>query len=305
MYDGKNSIVKKWLREPYSMSGWRIDVGNMTGRYLDQDINQKVMRGIRSAMDEVNPDAWLIAENADIFPNDLDGFGWHGTMNYVGFMRPLWSWIRHPEYVPNAGNFGLAIPMAKFDTQEFVASLQDFVGGVPWRNFISSMLLLNSHDTARFRNVVGADLDRHLAGLTLLMTYPGVPSIFAGDEIGLEGEWGEDARRTIDWQDRSRWDLPLLEKVRELGKIRRTSHALSDGGLRWLEVGENHVIYLRESKKQNILVVVSRTGAEISFDLKPLGYKVLESKFGPSQSGSKIEVKSTKAISLIVELGDN
>jgi alpha-glucosidase len=37
------------------------------------------------------------------------------------------------------------------------------------------------------------------------MTYPGVPSIFAGDEIGLEGEWGEDARRTINWDDTANW----------------------------------------------------------------------------------------------------
>ena len=31
------------------------------------------------------------------------------------------------------------------------------------------------------------------------MTTPGVPMVFAGDEIGLEGDWGEDARRTMPW----------------------------------------------------------------------------------------------------------
>lgn len=302
MYEGKNSVVKKWLRAPYSMSGWRIDVGNMTGRNLGQDMNQEVMRGIRKSMDEQNPQAWLVAENADMFPNDLDGFGWHGTMNYGGFMRPLWGWIRHKDYLPNAGNFGLAIPMANFTGQEFVASLKDFSSGIPWRNFVSSMLLLNSHDTARFRNVVGRDLARHTAGLTLLMTYPGVPSIFAGDEVGLEGEWGEDARRTINWDDQSDWDTSLLETTQKLAKIRRTSRALSEGGLRWLEVESDYVVFLRESKNETLLVAVSREGADISIDLSLLGYRVSKTLFGPSQSGSAIKVTSREPISLIVSL---
>jgi alpha-glucosidase len=302
MFEGKNSIVKKWLRAPYSMSGWRIDVGNMTGRYLDQDLNQQVMRGIRQSVEEENPEAWLVAENADMFPSDLDGFGWHGTMNYGGFMRPLWAWIRHPDYLPNAGNFGLAIPMAKFDGREFYESLKDFSSAIPWRNFVSSMLLLNSHDTARFRSVVRKDIDRHVAGLTLLMTYPGVPSIFAGDEIGLEGEWGEDARRTINWEDRSGWDKELLQRTTELARIHRTSHALSQGGLRWLQVGEDHVVYLRESKKQNLLIAVSRSGCRLKVDLSSLGYRVSKTLFGPSQNGSKININSRKPISVVVEL---
>ena len=217
-------------------------------------------------------------------------------------MRPLWGWIRHRDYIPNAGNFGLAIPMANFTGKEFVASLADFSAGVPWRNFVSSMLLLNSHDTARFRNVVGKELSRHTAGLTLLLTYPGVPSIFAGDEVGLEGEWGEDARRTINWDDKSVWDSALLKNTKELVKIRRTSHALSDGGLRWLQVEDDYVVFLRESKSQALLIAVSRNGADISVNLSILGYKVSKTLFGPSQSGSTIKVTSREPISLVVSL---
>ena len=33
MWGNQDSIVRRWLREPFKMSGWRIDVGNMTGRY--------------------------------------------------------------------------------------------------------------------------------------------------------------------------------------------------------------------------------------------------------------------------------
>ena len=39
MYEGKNSIVKKWLKKPYNLPVFRIDVGNMHGRYKVEDID--------------------------------------------------------------------------------------------------------------------------------------------------------------------------------------------------------------------------------------------------------------------------
>jgi alpha-glucosidase len=60
MYEGENSIVKKWIKKPYSLSGWRIDVGNMTGRYKGEDINREVITGVRKALQESNSQAWLV-----------------------------------------------------------------------------------------------------------------------------------------------------------------------------------------------------------------------------------------------------
>ncbi len=294
MYEGEASIVRKWLRPPFAMAGWRIDVGNMTGRFRDQDLNQAVMRGIRKAMDEVNPDAWLVAENADHFPADLDGFGWHGTMNYNGFMRPLWGWLQENPEV-EGGFFGLPTSLPRFSGGEMVAAMKNFNAGIPWRALLASMLLLNSHDTARFRNVVGGNVDRHFAGMGLLLSYPGVPSIFAGDEIGLRGAWGEDARRTINWEDRSGWDFEFLDRVKKLVAVRRSSDALAYGGLRWVEVNNDYVAFLRESKKETILVVVTRSPADIGIDLAPLGYEVEKNLYGPSARGSSIHFVTTSA----------
>ena len=294
MWENKNSVVRKWLRAPYSMAGWRIDVGNMTGRYKDQDLNRDVMRGIRQAMDEENPDAWLVAENADHFPADLDGFGWHGTMNYNGFMRPVWGWLQNKPEV-EGGFFGLPTSVPKFTGQEMVSAMRLFNAGIPWRALVASMLLLNSHDTARFRNVVGGDVDKHFAGMGLLLTYPGVPSIFAGDEIGLRGAWGEDARRTINWEDRTNWDHEFLKKVRSLVKIRRTSDALAYGGLRWVEEKNNHVAYLRESKKESVLVLVTRKASKIDMDLAPYGYEIDSELYGSGGLGTSIHLETKSA----------
>ena len=264
MYEGENSIVKKWIKKPYSLSGWRIDVGNMTGRYKGEDINREVITGVRKALQESNSQAWLVAENADHFPSDLDGFGWHGTMNYNGFMRPIWGWLSNKAQVEKAF-FGVPVSIPRFTAGEMVSAMKEFSSTIPWRNFVSSMLLLDSHDTARFRNVVGKDSMRHIAGMGLLLTYPGVPSIYAGDELGLEGQWGEDGRRTIDWSEQS-WDHDFLSEVKKLIKIRRQSHALAQGGLRWILIEDDLLAFERESKQEKILVVVSRTAQKVKIE---------------------------------------
>ena len=264
MYQGKNSIVKKWLKKPYNLAGWRIDVGNMTGRYKGEDINHEVITGVRKALQDSNSQAWLVAENADHFPSDLDGFGWHGTMNYNGFMRPIWGWLSNKAQVEKAF-FGVPVSIPRFTAGEMVSAMKEFSSTIPWRNFVSSMLLLDSHDTARFRNVVGTDPMRHIAGMGLLLTYPGVPSIYAGDELGLEGQWGEDGRRTIDWSRQS-WDHDFLSEVKKLIKIRRQSHALAQGGLRWILIEDDLLAFERESKQEKILVVVSRTAQKVKIE---------------------------------------
>ncbi|MFM6941617.1 MAG: glycoside hydrolase family 13 protein [Candidatus Planktophila sp.] len=301
MFDGENSVVRKWLRPPFAVDGWRIDVGNMTGIYLDQNLNQEVSRGIRRAMDETNSEAWLVAENADHSPSDLDGFGWHGTMNYNGFARPLVNWFNTPQKA--MGNFsGLPGGNPRYDGFGTVAMMRAFAAGIPWRSLVASMVLLDSHDTARFRSVVGNDEQAHLAAATLLFTYPGVPSIFAGDELGLEGAWGEDSRRTIDWDHPEKWNQHLHSGFKSLIAIRKKHDALINGGLRWIHVSENCMAYLRESKKETLLVFVSRQGVREKINLKPYGLKVSKTLYGPQQNGSTITINSKGAISGVWKL---
>jgi alpha-glucosidase len=238
---------------------------------------------VRKAVDEVNPDAWLLAENADHFPSDLDGFGWHGTMNYNGFMRPIWGWLKKNPQVEN-GFFGLPTSIPSFTGKEMVAAMKVFSSAIPWRNFVSSMLLLDSHDTARFRNVVDGDKHRHLTGLGLLLTYPGVPSIFMGDELGLEGAWGEDARRTINW-DRSTWDEEFFSQVKKIVSIRRRSDALANGGLRWVLIEDDVIAFTRESKREGLLVVLAREQIRVELGIEPIS----ESLYGPNLKGQIFE----------------
>jgi alpha-glucosidase len=180
--------------------------------------------------------------------------------------------------------------------------MKQFNASVPWRSVTASMVLLDSHDTARFRTVVKGDVASHLSAMTMVLTYPGVPSIFAGDEIGLEGLWGEDGRRTINWEDRSQWDHGFMDNVRQLISIRKSNDALVNGGLRWIAAEKDFVLYLRESKKQSILVFVSRKGVNAKIDLSALGLNVSKTLYGNTASGSKFAVKSQGATAAIWEV---
>jgi alpha-glucosidase len=157
------------------------------------------------------------------------------------------------------------------------------------------MVLLDSHDTPRFRTIVAGDRAKHLAAMSMLMTYPGVPSIFMGDELGFEGLSGEDARRTINWEDRSNWDQPFLAEVKKLTKIRRTEDAIINGGLRWVAAEDNYLAYLRESKKSKVLVVIAAKPCTVDIDLSKLGYKVSKTLFGQKATGTRIKYKTNTA----------
>ena len=294
VYEGKNSIVKKWISPKFGMAGWRIDVGNMTGVQGAENHHVEVMQGIRRAMQEVDSDTWLVAENGDFIASDLNGLGWQGAMNYQGFMRPFWNWMnRNPEIT--GGFQGLPFAMPKIDGQQFFESMQEFNASIPWRSLTASMLILDSHDTARFRTVVLGDRSAHLAAMTMLLTYPGVPSIFAGDEIGVEGAWGEDSRRTINWEDRSGWDLDFYNSTKALIQLRKDSHALIHGGLRWVVVEKDYLAYLRESKSQTLLIFISRSPVKTEIELSDYGYTVAETLYGESAKGTKIKIDSRSA----------
>ena len=215
--DGPESITGRWLRPPDGFDGWRIDVANMAGRHHDLDLTVELARAMRATLAGSRSDALLVAEHGHDFRGDLQGFGWHGTMNYAGFLRPVWEWLRGDELPQELRRsfWGLPVGLPHAGGRDATAVMRAFRAGVPWPSTAHSWALLDSHDTARFRTVAG-DRGRQIVGVGLQMTTPGVPMVFAGDELGLEGDWGEDARRTMPWDAPERWDEPLLEAYRTL-----------------------------------------------------------------------------------------
>ncbi|MBA3366115.1 MAG: glycoside hydrolase family 13 protein [Actinobacteria bacterium] len=280
-------VVQRWLRPPFDLDGWRVDVANMTGRYGDVDVNAHVARAMRAAVTEAKGDALLVAEHGHDFRSDLGPGSWHGAMNYSGFLRPVWWWLRSHAFDEDPF---LDARAPRLDGAGAVATMRAYRAGVPWHSVLHSWTLLDSHDTARFRTVTGSR-ERQVVGVGLQMTTPGVPMVFAGAEIGLEGEWGEDARRTMPWDRPELWDRSLLDHYRGLVALRRSSAALARGGIRYAHVGRDAVAYLRETGAERLLCLASRDAHEpVRLSLAALGCGELEPVIGdgPGYTGGDV-----------------
>lgn len=273
-----DSPVRAWLRGPDGLDGWRVDVANMAGRMGSVDVTHDFAKDVRAAMALERDDALLVAEHGHDASGDLLGDGWHGTMNYAGFTRQVWCWLRGPEF--HETFMGLPVEVPVITGQQAVASLRAFHARIPWRSLLSSWNILGSHDTARIRTVVGKP-ERQTAALALAVGLPGVPMVFAGDEIGATGWWGEDARTPFPWQDEAVWDLDMLGVYRALLGIRRESAALATGGLRWLHAGNDALAFVRDHPDGSVLVVVARNQAEpIRLSLNDLNAGKIHHLFG-------------------------
>lgn len=269
---------RTWLDTPFALDGWRIDVANMTGRFRDVDLNRSVAQWMRGAAGE----KLVVAEHGHDYRPDLHAGGWHGVMNYAGFMRPVWTWLRRPDLPQELREafWGIPAGLPQLDGRQTVGTMRAYRAGLSWSQVLHSWTLLDSHDVARFRTVSGTR-ERHIVGIGLQMTTPGVPMVFAGDEIGLEGDWGEDARRTMPWSRPETWDTALLAEYRRLIALRRSSDALARGSIRYAHVSEDAIAYLRETHSERILCLASRDGDDrLRLPLAALGCRRLETLYG-------------------------
>ena len=78
-------------------------------------------------------DKLLVAEHGHDFRADLQGDGWHGSMNYSGFLRPVWTWLRGHELPEELLSFFWSIPVGlpRLPGGEVVAGMRSFRGGHP------------------------------------------------------------------------------------------------------------------------------------------------------------------------------
>ncbi|NEK96543.1 glycoside hydrolase family 13 protein [Modestobacter muralis] len=279
---GPESVAGRWLLPPFHLDGWRIDVANMTGRRATDDYNAEVARELRATLAEVGDQAALIAEHSFDASADLGGEGWQGVMDYSAFTTPVRSWLRDPgtqEHRPP----GLPPLVPRLPAEAAAATIREHYARRPWRATATSWSILASHDTAHIRTIVGTrEMQEVAAGL--LFTMPGVPMVFAGDEIGLTGTFGEDARIPFPWNRQDTWDFQTLATYRELAALRRGSEALRHGGLRWVATSGDTLAYLREAPGERLLVLALRAPA-LPLRLPARGLGMLDADEAPNVFG--------------------
>ena len=233
IFGDQDSVVRHWLR--CGADGWRLDVADeLPGDFIE---------GIRSAIDAEKPGAYLLGEVWEDGSNKIAysqrrryllGRQVHGLMNYP-FRTALLNWL--------AGG----------DAAVFRDSMETIRENYPPFAFYGAMNFLGTHDTARILTLLGAEgtpktkaeraayrlspteLARgraklRLAGM-LLYSFPGSPTLFYGDEAGVQGFEDPLNRGTFPWGSE---DAALTDFFRTLGQLRRTRESLRSGALRYL-----------------------------------------------------------------------
>ncbi len=255
MYEAPDAIFRRWLQPPFEVDGWRVDVANMLGRKGGDHLGHKVLRGMRRAVKETRPDSYLLGENFFDASSYLQGDQLDASMNYRGFMMPLHHWLGGRDYHSWMGHeWGDTHPLASAD---FEAQLSAFRATVPWDVVVRQFNLLDSHDTPRLLTLMGGDRAQASVARFLLFTYPGVPCVYYGDEVGVEGGRDPDNRRCMPW-DRESWDIEWLEGWKAMIRHRKALAALNGGAYQTLLAQENTFAFLREAPGARVICVARR-----------------------------------------------
>lgn len=264
MFRGTDSVFRYWLKEPYAINGWRIDVANMLARQGADQLGLEIGRGIREAVKADNPQAYLLGENFFDGTWQLQGEFLDANMNYSGFMRPLWSWLTFYR-VWNQGKNEMVATKTPISTLSMVNTWRAFLAAIPWEIALQQLNLLDSHDTERIKTIVGEDPMLHRLAVAMMFCFPGVPCVYYGDEIGMSSAAG-DNRACMNWNVME-WDQNLRAFYQKLIQIRKEYPALIRGSFEILAIEDNVVVFLRETAAQQVVFIGNRGSDLDQFDL--------------------------------------
>lgn len=237
IYGAGTSVVQTYLKSPYAIDGWRLDAA----QYLDAGggngsdaTNHQIMAELRSAVKSVNANAEILGEFWGNAGPWIDGGDqWDGAMNYDGFTQPVSEWITGKDY----GGGNTSINVSQFDSW-----LRGTRANYPTNVQQTMSNFLSSHDITRFGNRAGGDIWKTYLALFFQMTYVGTPTIYYGDEYGMQGGADPDNRRTFDWSTGNSTNSAVA-LTHKLVAIRKAYAALRTGSFMTLLTNDTNKTY--------------------------------------------------------------
>jgi cyclomaltodextrinase len=151
-------------------------------------------------------------------------------------------------------------------SEEFAAEVKDLLDLYPRAVTEVQYNLLGSHDTPRFKTLARGDDTAYRLATLFQMTYPGAPSIYYGDEIGLEGQHDPGCRGSFPW-DEGRWDQEMRRFVQRCISLRHSHPELRTGSFDLLFAGQGVVSYLRRGDRGSVVVTLNNTRQPVTLDL--------------------------------------
>ncbi len=226
-------VASYWIRE-CDIDGWRLDVAD--------EINHAFWKRFRREIKAVKKDALIVGEIWHFAGDFLEGDEWDSIMNYQFYyaVKDL-------------------VTSEKMSAAAFVGNLNFMKGNL--NNGLEGYLwnFIDSHDTARFSHSVGNNIKKQKLAAALQLLLPGMPMIYYGDEVALEGGPDPDCRRGMLW-DESRQNKEVLKFYKTLIRIRHEYPVLTEGILvKQYAEDSTGIIYMERCLNGQSMIVVFHT----------------------------------------------
>lgn len=316
LFYGEDAILKKWLSAPYNIDGWRFDCGDVVSCNNLENRQHDIWKAIRGELKKIVDEKFIMAEHWTDATEFLQGEEWDSAMNYYGFTRPFRKFLGDLDYYfyPKFDNISTSMHKKGMNAEEFVKVYQEYHAQLPF--VIQQMMynFLDSHDMPRLHTVQFVDSRNYIGAMIVLFTLPGVPSIYYGDEIGIDG-YGksiqESCRFPMPWWKEKDEEI-MFGAYRKLCDLRKHEKCLIDGGIKFLCAKEKVFSYARIDFNAIYIIICSAENEdkEVSIDLLQFGNRYtlkkqkdffdLELKYRIVDSVLKIRVLSHQT--LIFEL---
>ena len=263
------NIGRKWVREPYNVDGWRLDVAADLG--FTEEYNHKFWKEFRAAVKAERPDALILAEHYGDTSRWLGGDEWDTVMNYDAFMEPITWFLTGMEKHSDSRRDDLY-----GNAEAFKNSMIYNMAHMPGPSLQTAMNELSNHDHSRFltrtnrrvgrMNTLGSDaasqgIDKGVMreAVVMQMTWVGAPTVYYGDEAGVCGFTDPDNRRTYPW---GKEDQELLSFHKEAICIHKDNPVLTYGSTCFLSLEHQLLSYGRFDEENQIVVVVNNSREE-------------------------------------------
>ena len=236
-----------WLA--FGIDGWRLDVPNEIG-------DDAFWREFRRRCRAVNPECYIVGEIWDDASRWLRGDQFDAVMNYrltraiLGFAAA--GTLEHSQIQ----RCGLQ-HVAPLDAPAFAHEVQTLMTQHRPEVTEVQLNLLGSHDTPRALTMVGGDETAFRLSLFLLLTFPGAPCLYYGDELGLTGGHDPECRQTTPWDHPKGWNEGLRHYLKALVALRHRHPALRRGSLQTRYAEGSVYAFSREADGERVLGILN------------------------------------------------